>query len=199
MKRLVLRLDDLVDAEDALHPAERAHAQTLSVVRRKEFVAGRTALRRLHEVATPILSDDRGAPILPPGLVGSISHTRDRVAAAVAPDEQGWRIGIDIEKRAGLRYDIADRVLVPAERARLSRDALEREGQILLAFSIKEAIYKAIDPFVRRYVGFQEVELELAGSELAIRHALPLVIEASFEALDDATWLATARARDIAI
>ena len=30
-----------------------------------------------------------------------------------------------------------------------------------VAFSVKEAIYKAIHPFCARYVGFQEVELDL--------------------------------------
>jgi len=31
------------------------------------------------------------------------------------------------------------------------------ESEILLRFSLKESIYKAIHPFVRRYVSFQEV------------------------------------------
>ncbi len=31
------------------------------------------------------------------------------------------------------------------------------ESEILLRFSLKESIYKAIHPFVRRYVAFQEV------------------------------------------
>ena len=35
----------------------------------------------------------------------------------------------------------------------------ERQRAILLRFSAKEAIYKALDPFVRRYVDFKEVAL----------------------------------------
>ncbi|MCX5743713.1 MAG: hypothetical protein NT062_14570 [Proteobacteria bacterium] len=138
-----------VASDDRLHPDERVHAATLSPVRRREFIAGRTALRRLVDASVAILGDDRGAPILPVGLVGSISHTATRVAAIVAPDE-GWR----------------------------------------------EAIYKAIDPFVRRYVGFQEVELAIEddGRARVVATLLPLEIEARWERLDDGHWLSTARA-----
>jgi 4'-phosphopantetheinyl transferase EntD len=44
-----------------------------------------------------------------------------------------------------------------AEIAHLSGE--ERGREVLLRFSAKEAVYKAIDPFVRRYVGFLEVEV----------------------------------------
>jgi 4'-phosphopantetheinyl transferase EntD len=36
-------------------------------------------------------------------------------------------------------------------------DVSDRAREVLLRFSAKEAIYKALDPFVRRYVGFGEV------------------------------------------
>ena len=34
---------------------------------------------------------------------------------------------------------------------------VERGSEVLLRFSAKEAIYKALDPYVKRYVGFREV------------------------------------------
>jgi 4'-phosphopantetheinyl transferase EntD len=44
----------------------------------------------------------------------------------------------------------------------------------MFSFSAKEAIYKAIDPFVRRYVGFQEVELSSpTGPDVSARLDLP--------------------------
>lgn len=190
MRITVKRLDEIV--ED-LRPEERPRAAALSEVRRREFIAGRAALRSLLDAPAAIPSDDRGAPVLPAGWVGSISHTRDRVAAIVAPDE-GWRVGVDLERRAGLRYDIARRVLRPSELARLPAD---REAHVLLAFSIKEAIYKAIDPYERRYVGFQEVELVFDRDRDRVETIiteLPLEIEARFEIVDD-HWLSTARAR----
>jgi len=64
---------------------------------------------------------------------------------------------------------------------------------VTLRFAIKEAIYKAIDPYVRRYVGFTEVELELAGDAVAVTTALPFAIEATWRE-HAGHWLATARA-----
>lgn len=34
---------------------------------------------------------------------------------------------------------------------------MSAESEVLLRFSLKEGLYKAIHPFVRRYVGFLEV------------------------------------------
>jgi 4'-phosphopantetheinyl transferase EntD len=53
-------------------------------------------------------------------------------------------------------------VLTAAEQAKLegqTQDFYWRE--VLIRFSVKEAIYKALDPFVRRYVDFAEVEVDL--------------------------------------
>jgi 4'-phosphopantetheinyl transferase EntD len=70
---------------------------------------------------------------------------------------------------------------------------------LLRVFAIKEAIYKAIDPMVRRYVGFQEVELVVGEGGRVDVHVvdaskLPVVIEAWWIELEH-HWLATARAR----
>ena len=135
-----------------------------------------------------ILSDDRGAPILPPGWVGSISHKGVRAAALVAP-AGGGHIGVDLEVAAPPRQDIARRVLTPREQAALP----DRGRAVTLRFSIKEAIYKAIDPYVRRYVGFTEVELDFTGDDVTVTTALPFAIEATWRE-HAGHWLATARA-----
>jgi 4'-phosphopantetheinyl transferase EntD len=64
---------------------------------------------------------------------------------------------------------------------------------VTLHFAIKEAIYKAIDPYVRRYVGFTEVELAFAGDAVTVTTALPFAIEATWRE-HAGHWLATARA-----
>lgn len=177
----------------ALPAAEREHARRLGAIRRREFVAGRAALHAATgDPETPILSDDRGAPVLPAGWVGSISHKGALAAAIVAPAGDG-RIGVDLERAAPSRVDLSRRVLTPREQAALP----DRGRAVTLRFSIKEAIYKAIDPYLRRYVGFKEVELELApdGGACTVTHALPLAIEAAWRE-HAGHWLATARARD---
>ena len=54
-------------------------------------------------------------------------------------------------------------MLTPAERAEIAAlDGAARDGEVLFRFAAKEAIYKALDPWVRRFVSFQEVEIGAA-------------------------------------
>jgi 4'-phosphopantetheinyl transferase EntD len=180
----ILELDErqLALALASLPAGERAHAATLSGVRHREFVTGRTAMHELFEDDVAILADDRGAPILPARLSGSISHKGARAAAIVAPSEHG-HVGIDLERAIAPRMNIARRILTPRE-PQVSGVELTR------VFAIKEAIYKAVDPIVRRFVGFQEVEL-LDGRVVT---QLPVTIEYA-HCEHDGYWLASARAR----
>ncbi|HEX5059238.1 MAG TPA: 4'-phosphopantetheinyl transferase superfamily protein, partial [Kofleriaceae bacterium] len=190
-RALILELDDA--AAEPLVGAEVAIAAALGPVRKREFVAGRTALRSLLGEPVAIVPDERGAPMLPAGWVGSISHKHDRAAALVAPAGDGF-VGVDIEIAGPPRMPIEKRILTAREQHRI------RDGRdVTLHFAIKEAIYKAIDPMVRRYVGFTEVELEIAADGSCSVHAvdaarLPVTIEAWWRE-HDGHWLATARGR----
>lgn len=148
-----------------LHPDEARHAATLHPRRRPTWVAGRLALRAaLTEIGVasgPILPNDRGAPVLPPGIAGSISH-KSLLAVGLAARESGWTVGIDVEQRHLGKQDISRYVLTPAEVIEVAGlDPAAREQEIMLRFSLKESIYKAIDPYVRRFVGFQEVSVAI--------------------------------------
>ncbi len=182
---------------------ERALAATRSAIRSAEFLAGRRALRAaladagLTVPTAPIDADDRGAPCLPAGAVGSISHKRDR-AIAIAAAATGQAIGIDLERRGPRRIDLSRRVLTPDELEALAPlDPGDRGSAVVRAFAIKEAIYKAIDPFLRRHVGFQEVAVWPAPDGTVVvepRAGWGLVVEATWLATDD-HWIATASAR----
>jgi len=51
-------------------------------------------------------------------------------------------------------------VLTPGERAALAGlDEPARAAELLFRFAAKEAIYKALDPWVRRFVAFHEAEI----------------------------------------
>ena len=189
----------------ALPAPERVRAAALSGSRRREMLAGRAALRAvLADMAgaaaarEPIVADDRGAPVLPVGWVGSISHKGAHAAAIVTPDV-GARIGVDLEVAAPPRLDIGGRVLTVRERAALAPlDPVAYGRAVTLRFAIKEAIYKAVDPFVRRYVGFTEVELDLASDghcEVIVLDPvrLPVTVDARWREIDG-HWFATARA-----
>jgi 4'-phosphopantetheinyl transferase EntD len=174
-----------------LPPAEVALARTLQGFRQPQFVGGRIALRRACEQLgirpPPILSDDRGAPILPAGLAGSVSHKRNLAVGMASHDTLGT-LGVDLEDYEPFRLGIAEHVLV-AEELDAIRDLPDARRWIamLVRFSIKESVYKALDRHVRRYVGFHEaiVHPDLQGG-VEVRLALeqgegPFVVDARFE------------------
>jgi 4'-phosphopantetheinyl transferase EntD len=164
-----LPAEDAPDGAGGLHPDETAYARGLPPARRVTFVGGRLALRAaladLGVAATaPITVGARGAPALPPGVAGSISH-KTAVAVALAARAQGTdagvTLGIDVELAARApRPGVARRVLGDGELRRLEAlDPAERGVALLVAFSAKEALYKALDPWVARRVSFQEVAI----------------------------------------
>jgi enterobactin synthetase component D len=163
----------------ALHPEEAAFARTLPEARRAGWVGGRVALRAALdraqiEAPDPILATPRGAPLLPPGAIGSLSHKRAIAVAVAAPaTTPAATLGIDVEEIRPLRSDIATRVLTSEERAALPAEGPARDAAVLLRFSAKEAIYKALDPWVRRFVAFEEAIVAPApAGGLAARLAL---------------------------
>jgi 4'-phosphopantetheinyl transferase EntD len=184
---------------------EQATAARLTAHRRAAWVAGRVALRTalsdLGITAGPLLSTPRGAPALPAAALGSISHKHSLAVALAAPHPGGGvALGVDLELDAPLRVDISRRVLTPAELAVMDGlDPAPRNRMVLLHLSAKESIYKALDPFVARYVSFQEAELAIhpdgtAPTTLTLRNGEgPFTVEARWRALPDDLLLTSAK------
>jgi 4'-phosphopantetheinyl transferase EntD len=160
---------------------ERAAALAMLPRRRRTWTGGRIALRRALRAASgdgpwPAIGvDDRGAPVLPAGLSGSIAH-KDEVAAAIAATGDGRAVGLDLEPRRPMKLALSSRVLCDDEAEHLARtlvDGADRGLELARRFAAKEAIYKAIDPSLRRYVGFREVALagDARGYEVELRFA----------------------------
>jgi len=152
-------------ARARLREDEVRMAAALGPVRSRAWLGGRLALRealaRAGLTAGPVGSDDRGAPVLPAGIAGSVSHKRD-VAVALVAAEARAKLGVDVEVEEPGKVDVARRVLRDEELAELAAlGGAERARAVVLRFSAKESIYKAVDPFVRRYVGFHEVALRV--------------------------------------
>jgi enterobactin synthetase component D len=174
-----VRIPAEVDEEilAGLVPEERGFVSTLAPARHPSWVAGRLALREafrdLGIEPGPILATRRGAPVVPSDLGGSISHKRTLAVGLAARCENGARIGVDLETcppvfasveeaRAQARPDVRTRVLTQDELARLeSVPEKDHRRMVTLHFSLKEALYKAIDPLVGRHVAFHEASLTL--------------------------------------
>lgn len=169
-----------------LHPEEVRLAGRMPGRRALDWVGGRIAVREAMKSTlpggcrAPVFSTPRGAPLIPGGFCASISHKSNEsevlAVALVARAEEG-SIGIDLEIVDEPREAIAPLVLTPAELKKVQRlPGPDRWLQILLHFSLKEAVYKAIDPVVQRYVDYQEASLNLSpeGSAEIIWHTAGL-------------------------
>jgi len=161
-----------------LHPDEAVLVEAMPPTRRSTFVAGRLAMRAALrrtlsplDAHLPILRTERGAPVLPQMVAGSVSHKHDAALALMmprgaVPAGASMHVGVDLEHRPTerdlARPSIARRILTGDELDALSlldHDPLAQRERVILSFAIKEAIYKAIDPTVQRYVRFTEVAL----------------------------------------
>jgi 4'-phosphopantetheinyl transferase EntD len=143
-----------------LHPDERALAVRMGGYRQVQFVGGRLALGELFPELglrrAPVLSNAHGAPDLPAGVAGSVTHKADLAIAMIARGSPG--LGIDLEETDRDRPGVARRVLRPEELAAVEALPADRQWRdTALRFSMKEAIYKALHPFLERYIGFGEV------------------------------------------
>ncbi len=145
-----------------LPPEEQLHARTLGGFRQAQFVGGRLAFAQafaeLGHRRPAILSDVHGAPLLPRGLVGSVTHKQDLAVALLARGAPG--LGVDLEDTDRDRPGVARRVLRPEELAEVEALPPSRQWtETAIRFSLKESVYKALHPFLLRYIGFGEVAI----------------------------------------
>jgi 4'-phosphopantetheinyl transferase EntD len=158
------------DLDASLLPEEEAVVAQALPVRRREFATARAcaraALARLGVVAGAILPGEGGAPVWPPGVVGSISHCAGYRGCAVAPSRRIRALGIDAEPDERLPDGVLDVVALPSERAHLHR-LLNQDAAVhwdRLLFSAKEAVYKAWFPLAGRWLEFDEVAVTLTST-----------------------------------
>ncbi len=180
---------------DALLPEERAHCLGLAGRRQIEFAGGRLAWR-LAGGGGPLLPDARGQPVPGAAHAVSVTHKSD-LALVLVGEVSAGTVGIDLEGGGREPLNIAPKVLRADELDELHALPTERRwAQLVRAFALKEATYKAIHPHVRRYVSFHEARVTLAPTavELFLDNGPPLRLEAVVEDLGERV-LAMVRAR----
>ena len=156
----------LEHASGSRWPQERAVVGGAADRRRREFLCGRAcahaALAALGRDEGPIGVGARRQPLWPPGVVGSISHAGERVAAVVADASEAWGLGLDVERvDPPLGADVEALVLSPAERRAAAGPGPSGRHRSKFAFSAKESVYKCLFPRTGWRLGFEDATVEL--------------------------------------
>lgn len=145
----------------ALWPEEQPAVTGAVPARLDEFVAGRTAARRvLHALglaagALP-MAPDRAA-LWPGNLSGSIAHA---AGFAVAAARRGAPLGVDIEDDTAIPPDLWPVLCLPNELQRLDPETAGYAVKRL--FCAKEAVFKAQAPDKRAMFGHEILSVTLA-------------------------------------
>lgn len=149
----VRRVDERDEA--LLFDVERAGIRHAVSKRRSEFASGRALLRQLvdRDLAIPVGAN--GAPILPDGFAGSLAHDESFAVAAVSCDRRLAAIGVDVEPVGEVDTGFSELVL------RFDDDTSDP----LLAFVLKEAVYKAWSRPGRPLLEHHDVRLAFVGSK----------------------------------
>jgi 4'-phosphopantetheinyl transferase EntD len=151
----------------ALFAEEEAVVGRAVEKRRREFTTGRAcarhALEQLGVTAGPIPSGERGEPLWPAGVVGSITHCSGYRGSVVGREGEFLTIGIDAEPHQPLPEGLIGDVARPEERGPLAELARAEPGihWDRLLFSAKESVYKAWFPLARRWLGFEDAVLRI--------------------------------------
>lgn len=130
--------------------------------RAREFRAGRacarTAIGTVRTGAVDLIAvGTSGAPVWPTGIIGSISHSAGRAAAAVSADPEVLALGIDIERAQIFEAELATFVC-------REDDDIAAAGAFgsSVAFGAKESVFKAWSPLTGEWLEFSEIRVRLS-------------------------------------
>ena len=156
-----------VGAVPELWPAEAAYVVRAAPKRAAEFAFGRACARAaLASLGWPPCAIPAGpdrAPLWPAGVSGTISHTDGYAAAAAASADTFLGIGFDAEPAGRVARKLWPKIATATEQAWLHGLDPDRQAEAAtLLFCAKEAFYKCQYPATGRWLGFTDVETDLA-------------------------------------
>lgn len=145
------------------HPLKIAQA---CVKRKNEYLYGRVlaqaVLNHHFGLDQSITSMHEHLPIWPTHVLGSISHSQNKLIVALS--NNAVYLGIDIEHWVTSEFaqESAHLVLTPSEFDLWKNKAAEFfdfAGYVSLIFSVKESLYKAVYPTAKQYIDFLEASI----------------------------------------
>jgi enterobactin synthetase component D len=154
-------------AFDAWGIACPVQVQRSALKRRAEFLFGRVAarhvLRQFGCAGVEVGTGSHRQPLWPPGIAGSITHSRGYAAAQAASQAKFVAVGLDIEgiAQGGALDALLGTAIDETELHRLQAawPLHPVPTLVTLVFSAKEAFFKAAFGQVGRYFDFDAVKL----------------------------------------
>lgn len=146
-------------------PEEAALIEHAVVKRRNEFITARhcarQAMKQLGIPEVAVLKGNRGVPLWPAGIVGSLTHCEGYRAAALGRATGLRSIGIDAEPRRPLPDGVFEAISRPDERVHVADLGTGDIPFDTLLFCAKEAVFKAWFPLTDRWLGFEDAQVRL--------------------------------------
>jgi 4'-phosphopantetheinyl transferase EntD len=172
--QVVVRERQGVASSPELFPSEWRLVERAVPSRRAEFATGRMlarqALGTLGAADQPVLAGAHREPLWPEGFVGSITHSRDWCAVAVAPEGAVDYLGIDVEGAAPIPANVARLVHSFEEADRAADQFVDLTSTVI--FSAKESVFKAYFQATATKLAFDQIQTTFDddGSFLAALH-----------------------------
>jgi len=164
IENILVRVAEISHCQSGLTEEELSSVGRALPKRLREFTAGRhiarRTLREMNLAAPSIPVAENRCPVWPDGIVGSISHTDDRVGVALARTKDYVSVGFDIESVGSVKRDLFDMVLTDSERDNM--DVMVKPELATQVFSCKESVYKAVYPIVGKFLEFRDLEIRMA-------------------------------------
>lgn len=138
-----------------------------AIKRQAEFLAARLCAREALRLQTgraqlPQQQVNSRIPLWPAHSCGSLSHSHGMCAAIVGPSHSWQSLGLDIEKPLSVQraQRIVKTVLTKEEYATYeSLDSSQGPRYVTQVFSLKESLFKALNPLTGTYFGFQDAQV----------------------------------------
>lgn len=164
--------DELIDL-NILRTEEMEQVKGFSTNRLKEFFTGRALAKKGLKAwgceNLQVLRGPDGEPLWPDGFIGSISHCKSVVGAAIGKSDQIKSIGIDIEKIGKVKKDIWNSVFTENEQCFVNKlNPGEQLKYTVLYFSLKEAFYKMQYPLTKEKMWFTDVEFTFKNNTIQV-------------------------------
>ncbi len=152
----------IISDASGLYEEEQAHIARAVPSRQADFSTGRhcarQALRALGIPPAPIPAGPLRGPIWPPGLTGSITHDAGLCAAVVAH--------LTVYRGLGIVILVVARAtpIVESAKGQITAPGEESGSDLVLRFSAKESVIKAISAQMNRWLDFPEITIQIGPS-----------------------------------